>query len=66
MFRLYSVILALATVATSQTPDPGNPGVENTLTTCGIGGYPAPGQVYYYAPDDTFELGNYAESFGGK
>jgi hypothetical protein len=60
------LLLLLVPLIRAQTLDPGNPGVENTDASCGIAGYPAPGQVYYYAPDDTLPLGEYVTSTGCK
>jgi hypothetical protein len=63
---LYCLLLALVPFVQAQTPDPGNPGAANTDTSCAIAGWPAPGQVYYYAPDDTLPLGEYVTTTGCK
>lgn len=59
-----SSLLVLAAGVIAQTIDPGNPGVENSLPNCIILGYPAPGQNYYFAPDDTLPFGEYVSSSG--
>jgi hypothetical protein len=61
-----NLLLIAIPLAIAQTPDPGNPGIDNTNPSCGIAGYPAPGQVYYYAPNDTLPLGEYVTSTGSK
>jgi hypothetical protein len=59
-----SSLLVLAAGVIAQTIDPGNPGVENSSPNCNIAGWPAPGQNYYFAPDDTLPFGEYVTSSG--